>query len=341
MELQYIADITARSILGDHNIALETHEQIQTPNSLVFRLEYLIGNISKTVYVKIPIEGKNSRQTAKIIKRLKYEFQLAKLIESKFNSTEELEVVSPAGYIDEINGFVTWEVQGNELQDIINNKLRFHYGGAIPELERLAKLTGEWLYRFHSMEIVDNQFDLRKDILNYCGDRLDLLVNKKNSQVSTTLAKSIMHNIETWVNDALFKSDVKLVLCHNDFSPHNIIVTDKGVCVLDFSYSTPGLPAFDLACFWHKLEDLKWSILRGNKGMEAIQNQFLTAYGSNFDMSRPDIKLGLTRLTLSKMLTLLDSPVTLGYREFEKKRRYSRYLKLLKSGFETSATGVG
>ena len=124
-------------------------------------------------------------------------------------------------------------------------------------------------------------------------------------------------------------------MCHNDYSPHNIIVTDKGICVLDFSYSPPGLPAFDLACFWHKIEDLKGSLIHGKKTLELIQNAFLQGYGTTFDLARPDIKLGLTRLILSKMLTLLGT----GHKGLpgwiENRRRYSTYLRALESGFES------
>lgn len=41
----------------------------------------------------------------------------------------------------------------------------------------------------------------------------------------------------------------KITLVHGDFSPKNILVTDDGVCLLDFEVAHKGHPAFDLAFF--------------------------------------------------------------------------------------------
>lgn len=333
MDPQFIANVVTKSIFNNKDTTLVSHKKIHTPSSLVLRLEYLLGEQSKVLFVKMPAEDKNSRQTTMIIQRLKREFQLAERVKSSFAATTQLEVVSPAGYINEINGFLTWEVQGDCLQDIINRKLRFQYWQEITELERLSNLSGQWLHRFHSMDIIDNHFKLSEDISEYCNGRLDALVKIKNSRISKELSQTLKNRIAEWINQSLSAPDVKIVMCHNDFSPHNIVVTDKGICVLDFSYSTPGLPAFDLACFWHKIEDLKWSPLRGNKGLEAIQKHFLEAYETDFDITRPDIKLGLMRLILSKMLTLLNARNTWGYRRFENQQRYRSYLNFLESGF--------
>ena len=145
---------------------------------------------------------------------------------------------------------------------------------------------------------------------------------------------SLMQNISSWIDDALSLSQARIVLCHNDFSPHNIVVTDKGICVFDFAFSSPGLPAFDLACFWHKLEDMKGSRIRGRRGLENLQNSFVHAYGCDFDTRRPDVKLGLVRLTLSKMLTIMNSNGFKTCNLMGNRHRYKSYLSALESDFE-------
>jgi len=334
MDLEYVAGVVAESVFGDRNTKLLGCNNIQTPSSLVFRLEYAIGGTSRVLFVKLPAEGKDNKQTAKIIQRLQREHYLIERVKSAFKTSPELEIVPSSGFIPDINGLVTSEVRGASLQDLISARLRFRYGRGTPELERLSGLAGKWLHRFHSLDIVGGKIDLRQTISTYCGDRLEVLARTKNSQISKLLSESLMRNISTWIDEALSNPETRTVLCHNDYSPHNIIVTDKGICVLDFSFSTPGLPAFDLACFWHKIEDLKGSLLRGNKGLETIQNHFLNTYGSSFDISRPEVKLGLARLVLSKMITLLDSRNNRFNGWNENPRRYSTYLSQLKSGFE-------
>jgi aminoglycoside phosphotransferase (APT) family kinase protein len=332
MDLQYIAELVAKSVFGDRNANLLTHKEIQTPSSRVFRLEYAVDGASRALFVKIPAD--DIAHSATVIQRLRHEYAVTARIKPAFKADPALRTIAPAGFIDQINGLVTWEVKGNSLQDHISARLRFRYRQEVPELERLSKLSGEWLRHFHSLDMAEGNPDLRQIISGYCEDRLEVLSRTRNSRISEELADSLKQNISQWIDEALSSRGAKTILCHNDFSPHNIIVTDEGICVLDFSFSTPGLPAFDLACFWHKLEDLKGSLLRGNRGLRVIQDRFLDAYGTDFDTARPDVKLGLARLILSKMLVLLNSRSGRSYRWLENQRRYSAYLAQLESGFE-------
>ena len=334
MNFQTIAETAAEHVFGEQKATLLSCEKIKTPGSTVIRCEYAIGTTSKALFLKLPAENKDSKQTNNFIQQLKGELYLAEHVKSAFKATPELEVVSPAGYIDDINCFVTWEIQGDSLQDVISAGLLFKYRQDIPELVALSELCGKWLKHFHSLDLLEGEIDLRQDILSYCSNRISVLVRTNNSRVTKAFAEHLKQNISAWIDDALSSPEVRITLCHNDYSPHNIIVTEKGICVLDFSYSSAGLPAFDLACFWHKMEDLKISLLRGRKGLEAIQNSFLYAYGVDFDLTRPDIKLGLTRLILSKMTTLLNSRSIRPDRWIENRRRYATYLAMLESLFE-------
>ena len=333
MDYQRIAGLVAETVLGDPNAKLLAHEEIRTPGHLVFRLEYLSGGTPKELFVKLPLVN-DSRFQYKA-ERLRIESDLTQRVKSAFSSDPELDTVSSAGFIDEIDAMVTWGIHGDSLQTRISSKLRFRYLRKNPELERLSGLAGKWLRNFHELDLAVNKNHLRGIVSSYCEYRLELLARAKNNQISESLAETIKSNISGWLDDSLANPETEVVLCHNDFSPHNIIVTKTGISVLDFSFATVGLKAFDLACFWHKLEDMKRSAIRGNRGIDAIQNCFLDAYGSDFDFSRPEVKLGLSRLVLSKMLTLLNSRSIRLYGWMENRRRYSDYLALLESGFES------
>jgi hypothetical protein len=326
--------LIAKSVFGEEDAKLLRRCKIRTPSSEVFRLEYGVDGTSRALYVKLPKNSENSKQRERKIQQLQREYSLADNIKSAFEGDVELQTVIPATFIIDINGLVTYEVCGVSLQDKISSRLRFCYDHGTPDLTRLSELAGRWLQRFHSLELVEDKIDLRHDILAYCGNRLDILSQNKKSQVSNDLAISLTRKISLWIDDALSAPHAKIILCHNDFSPHNIIVTDKGICVLDFAYSTAGLPAFDVACFWHKLEDMKGSPIRGNGGLETIQNDFLHAYGFEFDTRRPDVKLGLARLILSKMLTIMDSGGLGRYSWTRDRHRYTNYLSLLEADFE-------
>ena len=173
------------------------------------------------------------------------------------------------------------------------------------------------------------------DIQQLVGQRVDYrLYWNQGSEADTEVAQAIENLLSNASKYSPSNTTIALDIWIDE-RDLRIIVTDEGICVLDFSFSSPGLPAFDLACYWHKIEDLKGSLIHGKKSLEVIQNAFLQGYGATFDLARPDIKLGLTRLILSKMLTLLDT----GHEGFpgwiENRRRYSTYLRLLESGFDS------
>jgi hypothetical protein len=142
MDFQHVSRLVSRTILEDNHANLLSHREIRTPGSLVFRLEYASREGSRILFVKTPAEGKNASQTTKSIERLIKEFEVTELVSSALESTTELETVSPAGFIDEINGFVTWEASGNSLQDLINSSLGFRCARESPEIRTLRRLTG-------------------------------------------------------------------------------------------------------------------------------------------------------------------------------------------------------
>jgi thiamine kinase-like enzyme len=329
-----LTQLVAKSVFGDKAVNLLRYGRINTPGSEVFRLEYRIDGAPRALYVKLPKNGGNSEQTKSKVQQLQREYSLSDNIKSAFESDCELQVVDPASFIKEINGFVTWEVCGSSLQDKISRNLLFRYSRESPSLTRLAQLSGKWLRRFHSLDLAADGIDFRRETLRYCVSRLEILRRNTRSHVSDDLAASLKQKILSWIDDALSGPDVKLILCHNDFSPHNIIVTDKGICILDFGYSTLGLPAFDLACFWHKLEDMKGSPVHGTRGLETMQHSFLQAYGCDFDTKRPDVKLGLLRLILSKMVTIMESGGLRRYSSISNRHRFRSYLSTLESDFD-------
>ncbi|MCP5418113.1 MAG: aminoglycoside phosphotransferase family protein [Chromatiaceae bacterium] len=331
MDIDYIAALAADRVFRGTSYKLQRFGKIRTPSSLVFRLEFETSGRTQVLYVKIPAE--DNPNPARFVQRLRREFLLAGRISSAFQSNPELRTVSPAGFIEEINGLLTWELKGESLQDVICHKLRFNYSRRNPELGRFAALAGRWLREFHALDMADSSPDLGRDILDYYAGRLEVLVRNRHSAITQAFADALMQKISDWFEQARKENKAKLVLCHNDFSPHNIIVTDAGISVLDFSFSTPGLPAFDLACFWHKIDDLKRSPIRGKRGLEYLQQRFLDAYGSDFDFNKPDVKLGLARLVLSKMLTLLNSENRGIKQRLDKRGRYSAYLRLMESDF--------
>ncbi len=76
-------------------------------------------------------------------------------VHSAFPASPELQTVVPAGFVEEVNGLVTWEIHGRSLQDMINGELRFRIGAPTPRLLRFCELAGQWLHQFHSLDLAN------------------------------------------------------------------------------------------------------------------------------------------------------------------------------------------
>jgi tRNA A-37 threonylcarbamoyl transferase component Bud32 len=297
----------------------------------VHRLEFAVAGETRALFVKLPRESGPNREM--YARRLRRESEITQRIKAQFVETGELRIVTPAAYIDEVDGLATWEVPGDCLLDLISNNLPLRFGRTAPRLAYLCELAGRWLGHFHRIGYVADRSALRSSLTRYYEVRIDELVDNATSRVSRSLAETLLRRISNWLDQTLDQRS-HVVLCHYDFSAHNIIVTRTGLCVLDFSFAGAGLPAFDVACFWHKLDDLKISRIRSSRNIEMLQQRFIAGYGRDIDWGQPEARLGLARLVLSQMCSLLREKSLRPDVWIDGKRRYARYLACLESGLE-------
>jgi aminoglycoside phosphotransferase (APT) family kinase protein len=327
MDLQILAERIAGMAFGGEPAFVSDTRLMPGNSSLVYRLEYTLPGRRKSIYVKLPEDSAEPLENAR---RLTREFRVTQAVKAALPDTPALRTVAPVGYLADNPALATWELPGVSLQSLLNSGLRFRRTHGQPRLAAQVALAGTWLRRFHGLGLAAGSLDLRRS-LEYCRKRLDHLAALPNSGISKLQAERLTAVVADWVEELSDSPDTQAVLCHNDYSPHNILVTETGVGILDFSFAAPGLKMFDLACFWHKLEDLKSSPLYSPSAVEALQREFLAAYGADFDTRRPDVALGLMRLVLSKLVVLCLTHSRRPDTWLEKHRRHSRYLAFLDS----------
>lgn len=336
MEVKDLAGLVKENVFYDEPWALTDYRTLSGPASLVYRLEFSLATARKALFVKLPNDP--GRRYQVLAQRLRHEYEVTRRVHAAFPATDELGVVVPVCFLEEVNGLVTWEVIGPSLQDVINRQLRFPLPGSTTALGKHCDFAGQWLQRFQDLAIPEEPENLGESLSDYFSGRLDRLVWTSGSGVTSALAGAVSKKLKKLQEEALTGLGTRASLCHNDYSPHNIIVTGGGVCVLDFSFSGPGFPVFDAMCFWHKLEDLKTSPFVLRRNIEYLQSRFIQGCGRFFDMTGSEARLGLARLVLSKMVTLLNEQSFRPDNWIDGRRRYARYLSLLKSGFEVKGT---
>ena len=103
---------------------------------------------------------------------------------------------------------------------------------------------------------------------------------------------------------AVWQSPAKIpaeVICHNDFSPHNLVYRDRRVVgVIDFDFCSPGPRVRDLAYFATRAVPLTADPPPNAPGMDQARQRvqtILDAYGGDHGLTRDDVlRVAIIRL---------------------------------------------
>ncbi len=255
---------------------------------------------SRRLYIKQPDVNKNNFQNVQ--NRLNNEFTVLQFLRERFNSYEGLAVVRPLLVAQEEHALVTEETKGETLQDVLGRNGKFFCSS-----RKLAALTnycfkcGRWLSLFHGFTRKPDlhvQFD---QLIEYCVTRLQLLERQPSSRIDSTLTKAVQDFLGREMS-ALSHEHMNVAGCHYDFAPHNIIVDEFNVTVLDLNMFDYDSVYYDLCCFWQKLESMTHHPIYRRSMIQELQRAFLSGYGEDISVDSPLFQIALVRFRLAKML---------------------------------------
>lgn len=305
LDVEALARLVAREVFGEIPARLLTATPYAGAAGSSWRLEFDQDGHRRALFVKLPAES--GPRYALFASRLRDEYRITCEVKAAFPETGQLRTVTPAAFIESVQGFASWAAAGNNLEAVLRRSSR-RLSGPLDAARARCVLAGSWLSRFHRLPAPYSGEDVRALLDTYYDDRLETLARIPVSGIADSAAADIKVTLMRLVDTALATEPV--VRCHNDYSPHNILVDGNALCVLDYSFAGPGLPAFDIACFWHKLDDMRDSLLTEDRRVDAMQSAFVEALDRPFDLAGAAPRLGLARLVLSKMITLLKQPDT-------------------------------
>ncbi len=321
------AALVAAEVFGDVPARLLQATPYGGAAGTSWRLDYALNDGRRALFVKLPAEG--GPRHALFASRLREEYRISCAVKDAFPETARLRTVTPAAFVEAVQGYASWAAAGENLEAVLRRAAR-RLGGALAPACTLCGLAAQWLSAFHRLPCEYTAADTRALLDTYYDDRLVTLTQLPASGLSEPQAAAIKSTLMRLVDSALAAQAT--VRCHNDYSPHNLLIDGQVLCVLDYSFAGPGLPAFDVACFWHKLDDLRDSLLTEGRRVDALQGAFLDALDAPLDPDDDAMRLGLARLVLSKMITLLKQPATRAGR-----RRVAGWRRWLESGLDPAA----
>ncbi|MGE3771991.1 MAG: phosphotransferase [Gammaproteobacteria bacterium] len=324
LEIDALAELVAREVFGDGAARLLGAALYGGAAGSSWRLDYEHAGTRRALFVKLPAE--RGPRHALFAARLREEYRISCEIKAAFPETAQLRTVTPAAFVEAVQGYASWAAAGESLEGLLRRACR-RLGGPLEPARSRCALAAAWLSRFHRLPAPYGAADARALLDTYYDDRLVTLAQLPDSGLDDAAAADLKSMLMRLVDAALATQPV--VRCHNDYSPHNLLVDGDTLCVLDYSFAGPGLPAFDVACFWHKLDDMRDSLLSEGRRVDALQAAFVDALATPFDPADHASRLGLARLVLSKMITVLRQPATRAGR-----RRVAGWRRWLESGLD-------
>lgn len=156
--------------------------------------------------------------------------------------------------------------KGTSKTDVLNEALNTtrveETGLPIPSISEVGIMDGQWAITMNFIEgetlasLMKSNPDKIEDYLNQMVD-LQLEVHSKRSPLLNKLKDKLIRQIDSLESlDHIKKYDLltrldgmpkHVKVCHGDFNPHNIIVNENGMYVLDWVHATQGNASADAA----------------------------------------------------------------------------------------------
>jgi aminoglycoside phosphotransferase (APT) family kinase protein len=272
---------------------------IREGTNLVYRKQ--LGD--RWVYVKQYLKDNWDATDEVISQRLAIEIRTIERLNQLADWPQRLGRLHLANADIERGIIVTDEVHGISLDAWIHKYRSSQYRTGLI----LCYLAGAWLRHFQQLEIEPgdlipigdkNPTDLRQ----YLRIRITALLGHGYKNIRGDQWNTIMSRIDAL--DAEVKGDDRrLVLCHNDFSPANIISDGHCVTPIDFQMAAPGNPLLDVTYFLHRLELARlfrpWLIRPWNQWRRSL----IRGYGRVDLEESPLYRLLQIRLLILRLLT--------------------------------------
>lgn len=197
-------------------------------------------------------------------KLVKYEYEKSSIINKKVNNTPKVYKLVDE---DERKGIVFQQIDGKTMMEILSSKPW--------EVFKQAKLMAE-LHK--SIQInVDFKLPRYKDNLTYDISR------------TTLLSEDIKTNL-SWYIQGLPDDNI---LCHGDFHPDNIIITEDKPIIIDWMTASKGSSLADIArtSIIFKYADVPVKTYLQKKAINFIRKRFLAIYLKHYvKLTGADIK---------------------------------------------------
>ena len=215
------------------------------------------GPYSTTVHFQIASPNLAWRGYLKVAddKLLAHEFEALRAM-SRLMDGKHFSVARPIAYLEQHSALVTEAAPGVDLGSAIKERVRaFPRPRAIDELLRHCERCGEWLRVYHEATCVDGIKLSLEEMRDYVDARLEFLARQRVASFSADDRRLLLQAFDR-LAEHVSDDQLGFVGIHGDYSPGNLIVSEKKVVVIDFTMAEQGSRYHDIAHLYHHLRSI-------------------------------------------------------------------------------------
>lgn len=182
---------------------------------------------------------------AHMSQRVRHEFETTRKVETALAARPGMDALHPIVCYPEMFAIVTQEIHGETLLSYLERRLTWLSGSQpLAEAERVLEQTGAWLRVFQEIEPSHDAI-APSELHDYIDLRLQKLVSSGRSPITEQVRLRLLEHLDALLG-LVPSHEWRSVLRHSDLAPGNVMVTPRGVAVLDFAMASRGTYLHDL-----------------------------------------------------------------------------------------------
>jgi tRNA A-37 threonylcarbamoyl transferase component Bud32 len=188
----------------------------------------------------IPDGGSHMRR------RVLHEFEVTAKVERALAAHPGMDALHAIACYPELFTIVTREIEGVTLLRYLEARLTWLAGArGLEEAEAIAGQAGHWLRIFQTIDRSDDVVAM-SDLRAYIDLRLRRLVSAGRSPITALVRERVLAHLEV-LGAAVPAIERRSVMLHADMAPANMMVTGRGIAVLDFAMASRGTYLHDIS----------------------------------------------------------------------------------------------
>jgi hypothetical protein len=201
---------------------------------------------------------------------------------------DDLGAVRPIACYDEALAIVTEQAEGVTLLEELQAHAAWFPGRArVAALERSLETVGRWLRRFQGFHPADGRVSVAS-LVDYVDTRLKRMVDRRVMTAEQRTAT--LDHLEA-LGRRTSDDDLKEVAVHADLAPANILVSNRGVVVLDFAMAGRGTALHDISRLYMQIDLLRAKPHFRGRVIAPLQAALLRGFDSRLSAAHPLFRL--------------------------------------------------